>query len=183
MTHEDVKPEKYGYTRGCRSCDNIMRTGKSDVGHNTECRERVFRLMERDESVRVKDYRNRVQEAAAKQPQVPQQQAAATAEQQQLESSTQEVESRKRESVSGEVPESPSKRPVPASQWEQEGHGRYRKRQAEVPAEVLQAGVRDLCFRMSEQTRRRIRSQLRLQHKRRRSRGQSQWRSFRRRKL
>ncbi|CAE7246360.1 HCN2, partial [Symbiodinium microadriaticum] len=95
-----------------------------------------FPLMERDESVRVKDYRNRVQEAAAKQPQVPQQQAAATAEQQQLESSTQEVESRKRESVSGEVPESPSKRPVPASQWEQEGHGRYRKRQAEVPAEA-----------------------------------------------
>ena len=39
------------------------------------------------------------------------------------------------------VPESPSKRSVPASQWEQEGHGRYRKRQAEMPAEMLQARV------------------------------------------
>ena len=139
VTREDVKPAKYGYTRGCKSCDNLMRTGKSDVGHNNECRERVFRLMERDESVRVKEYHNRVQEAVAKQPQMPQQPAAATTEEQQPESSTEECESsRKRESVPGEVPESPSKRPVPASQWEQEGHGRYRKRQAEVPAEVLQ---------------------------------------------
>ncbi|CAE7484287.1 unnamed protein product, partial [Symbiodinium sp. CCMP2456] len=80
VTREDVKPEKYGYTGGCRSCDNIMR------------------LMERDENIRVKEYHNR-------------------------------------------VPESPSKRPVPASQWEQEGHGRYRKRQAEMPAEVLQVRV------------------------------------------
>ena len=56
-----------------------MRTGKSDVRHNTEFRERVFRLMQRDESIRVKDDHNRVQEAAAKQPQVPQQHAAATA--------------------------------------------------------------------------------------------------------
>eukprot|EP00439_Symbiodinium_sp_Y106_P055947 s2869_g7.t2 len=136
VTREDVKPEKYSYTGGCRSCDNIMRTGKSDEGHNSECRERVFRLMERDENVRVKEYHNRVQEAAAKQLQMPQQQAAATAGEQQLESSTEEVESRKREAVSGEVPESPSKRPVPVSQWEQEGHGRYRKRQAEMPAEA-----------------------------------------------
>ncbi|CAE7284227.1 unnamed protein product, partial [Symbiodinium microadriaticum] len=43
------------------SCDNIMRTGKSDVRHNTEFRERVFRLMQRDESIRVKDDHNRVQ--------------------------------------------------------------------------------------------------------------------------
>ena len=142
VMREDVKPEKYGYTRGCKSCDNVMRTGQSDVAHNSECRERVFRLMERDESVRVKAYHNRVQEAEAKQqPQMPQQQAAAaTSEEQQLDSSTKDAGSRKRESAaSEEVIESPSKRPVPASQWEQEGHGRYRKRQAELPAEVLQA--------------------------------------------
>ena len=151
VTREDVKPQKYGYTHGRKACDKMMRSGHSDVAHNPECRERVFRLLEKDESDRVKAYQQRIADARHQPPQQQQQQSptqrhevakAGNAEETPPKDSLADAEgSKKREAPLAEVPESPGKRPVPASHWEQEGHGRYRKREAETPAEKLDPRV------------------------------------------
>lgn len=151
VKREDVKPDKYGFTQGCVSCENIMRTGRSGVAHTSECRDRIFRLMEKDESERVKLFQERRQkleesEGAA---------AVAVAEEDSAEVATAKAEGRdekgegaedeagegrKREaSGAGSREESPTKRLTPSSHWQKEGHSVYKKkREAQVPTEELQ---------------------------------------------
>ena len=146
VKRDDVKPEKYGYTQGCRSCDRLMRTGHSEVAHDASCRERIFRLMEQDESERVDAFRQRrgALGAGAERPPDPAEQPAASqpvVSQPGTEPGAVRGTVRKREAVAEQDGGSPAKKASLPVTWRQEGHGRYKKRQAEVPAEDLDPRV------------------------------------------
>lgn len=140
VKREDVKPEKYGYTAGCRSGEKLMRTGRSHVAHDPACRERVFKLMEKDESERVEAFRTRHEAEATKSAEVAEESVQPAQEE---EGRVQEAERMRGTIRRREVEEDPGGSPTKrsSSRWTQEGHQRYRKREAEVPAEELDPRV------------------------------------------